>query len=203
MTSVPITWYSTYDFEYEKDEEHFKEKKQNSIQASDVETKYFMANPELYSIGIHRECFSVKLLAKYIGYALWHALIAYEICLYAMNELGVSQSDGTEIGFWVGGMTTFGVCIFMANFLLGLQAKTYEIYGILMLFIGPIAYFFFYWVLNNVFVGDIACLFAPNFSIGIIWVAMLFCLIQQYAVEKAIQAYKKIDEVEDNLPGAK
>ena len=120
MTSVPITWYSTYDYEYDKDVEHLKEKKQNKIAEWDDKTKFLMKNPELYSIGIHRECFSVKLLAKYIAYALWHAFIAYEICLYAMNEIGVSQSNGTEIGFWVGGMTTYGVCIFMANFLLGL-----------------------------------------------------------------------------------
>lgn len=85
-----------------------------------------MRNPELYSIGLNRECFNVKLLFKYIVYALWHALVAYTICVYALSELGANQNDGKEIGFWVAGMTTFGVCIFMANFQLGIYAKTYE-----------------------------------------------------------------------------
>ena len=75
-------------------------------------------------------------------------------------------------------MTTYGVCIFMANFILGIQAKTYESFGIFLLSLGPIAYFLFYWILNNIFIGDIASLFAPNFAIGTVWLAILFCLVQ-------------------------
>lgn len=206
MTSAPIMWFSTYDFEHEKDVEHYNMKKEkdpkkevgssDNIQSSQVSQvsepdqqlknmKFFMKNPNLYSIGLTRECFSTRLLGKYIGYALWHAFVAYQICVYALNHLGVSKADGKELGLWIGGMTTYGICIFMANALLGIHAKTYDPFGIFLLFLGPIAYFLFYWLTNIVFVGYTSCLFANNFNIGIVWIAMLFCLIQQYIVDKA------------------
>lgn len=41
-------------------------------------------------------------------------------------------------------MTTFGACVFMANFILAIHAKTFEKIGIFLLLLGPISYFFFY-----------------------------------------------------------
>ena len=58
----------------------------------------------------------------------WTAPDRPQILLRGAVTLLPSQDRITR--FWVGGMTTFGVCIFMANFLLGLHAKTYEVYGI-------------------------------------------------------------------------
>lgn len=51
MTSAPIMWYSTYDYEYEKDREHFEEKLKGAnkeISEEEADQKYFMANPELF-----------------------------------------------------------------------------------------------------------------------------------------------------------
>ena len=53
-------------------------------------------------------------------YAVWHAFVAEFIRVNALNELGVNQSNGQIIGFWVGGLTTYGTAIFMANFMLGI-----------------------------------------------------------------------------------
>jgi hypothetical protein len=77
-----------------------------------------------------------------------------------MNVPGVNQGDGKDIGFWVGGMTCFGCAIFLANFVLGLHSKTYEWRYIILLFLGPIAYFLFYWILNMVMLNEIRYLLA-------------------------------------------
>lgn len=161
-------WFMTYDFEYEKHETHYKEKLVNKGKDPEkdfVEQKFLMKDHELYAIGINRECFSVRHLFKYILYGITHAFCIYNICYWALNFHSVSQSDGKEIGLWVGGMTVYGVCIFIANFILGLHSKTYEKFGIFLLFLGPFAYFFFYYVLNVVFKGDIGSLFFPNYNI--------------------------------------
>lgn len=58
------------------------------------------------------------------------------------------QTDGKATGFWVGGMTVYGVSIFVANLFLFTNAKTYEKIGIFLLSLGPIAYFLFYWLFS-------------------------------------------------------
>lgn len=157
-------WFMTYDYEYEKHPDHYKEKLKPG-EKGNMDQKFLMQDFSLYSIGINRECFSVKHLFRYILYGITHSFCIYNICYWALNFHSVCQSDGKEIGLWVGGMTVYGVCIFVANFLLGLHAKTYEKFGVFLLFLGPFAYFFFYYILNVVFKGDIGSLFFPNYSI--------------------------------------
>ena len=99
---MPIMWYATCDLEYEKDEETYllkQEKKERDgdnriqsknathIQQSEIsrENKYFLKNPDLYEIGLNKECFSYFLLAKNIVYALWHAFVVYMACLFAIS----------------------------------------------------------------------------------------------------------------------
>lgn len=125
--------------------------------------------------------------------------MVYMICLYALSLLGVNQNDGRDIGFWVCGMTVYGCCIFLANFILALHSKTYDkIYGVALL-LGPIAYFLFYWILNLVFIGDISCLFAANFGITVVWYAVAFCLLASYILDKIKEIYENFDSIEDNV----
>lgn len=146
--------------------------------------KFLLKNPELYEIGPQKKCFSYKLLLQFISYALLHSFMIYIICLYALSLLGVNQNDGRDIGFWICGMTVYGCCILLANFVLALHSKTYDIIYVVTLFLGPIAYFLFYWILNLVFIGDISYLFAANFGITIVWYAIAFCLIACFVLDK-------------------
>ena len=210
MTAAPIMWYSTYDYEFEKDQETQKMKygdKSEKIEVDDhaiqntqyndddsdsATEKYFLANPELYSIGLDGDCFSLLLFAEWIFYALFHSFIVFATSYYALTFFQVSQNDGKEIGLFVAGMTVYGVCIFIANFILGCNAKTYEWRGIFLLFLGPISYFFFYWLLNLIFIGDIKSSFIPNFSINLVYIVIFFCLATVYVIEKVFSTYHKM-----------
>ena len=106
MTSMPIMWFATFDFEYERGRE-----------GEEVEEgkKYFMRNPELFAIGLNRECFSMVIFFKYILYALWHSWVCYFVGYYCLNQMGHNYM-GHEIGLWMAGMIVYGICIFVANF---------------------------------------------------------------------------------------
>lgn len=99
-------------------------------------------------------------------------------------------------------MTVFGVSIFIANLVLALHSKTFEWRYIILLMLGPIGFFLFYWIANFVLVGEIQYLFVPNFSITVIWYAIIFCLITTYVIDKIREIYEDFDEIEDDLPGA-
>jgi len=75
-----------------------------------------LENPDLYKIGINRECFSKLIFIKWIIYALWHGLVIFAIVHFGLLNHQTAQADGKDIGFWVSGMAIFGVCIFVANF---------------------------------------------------------------------------------------
>lgn len=117
MTSLPIMWYATFDFEHEKDELTLQEKNQKNIHDNnskvtslitlvDVDEvaeehsgkKFFLTSPDLYEIGILKTCFSYKLLLMFIAYALWHAFVIFMICVYALNTPAAHQTDGKDIG---------------------------------------------------------------------------------------------------------
>jgi len=164
--------------------------------------KFFLKNPELYSIGINKECFSYPLLAKHILYALWHAFVIYMACLFAISSLGAHQTTGKDIDFWLGGMTIFGVAIFVSNMILAQHSTTFEWRYIVLLIFGPICYFFLYWIASKILPGEISHLFINNFSITVIWYAIIFSLVSIYALDMVRQIYEGFDKIEDNMPGA-
>jgi hypothetical protein len=81
-----------------------------------------MRNPLLYKIGMEHQCFSKKEMAKWIGYALWHSYVVYNINFWALSESdgrnSARQSDGKDLGFWVAGHVLYGSCCFISNLVL-------------------------------------------------------------------------------------
>lgn len=166
------------------------------------EQKFLLKDADLYSIGINKECFSYLLLAKNIVYALWHAFVLYMACLFAISSLGAHQTTGKDIDMWLGGMTVYGVAIFVANLILAQHSMTFNLFYLFLLVLGPIAYFLFYKIVSSFLVGDIMHLFENNFSITVIWYAIIFCMVSTYVLDLTRQIYEQFDKIEDNLYGA-
>jgi len=99
--------------------------------------------------------------------------------------MGAHQTNGKDIDFWLGGNTIFGVCIFVANMILATHSKTFDWRYIFLLILGPISYFLFYWVGNVILINEIWHLFSNNFSITVIWYAIIFSMVSIYALDKA------------------
>lgn len=68
MTSVPIMFYSLFDFEYEKDVD---------TGYGGGRQHYFMKHPHLYKIGLNSECFGIGHYLKWVLYGLFHAFLIY------------------------------------------------------------------------------------------------------------------------------
>ena len=66
MTSLPIMIYAVFDFEYYKNRE--AELQQSGKVAGN--SKYLMATPSLYKIGLNRECVSRNLFLLWVFYGL-------------------------------------------------------------------------------------------------------------------------------------
>ena len=64
MTSLPIMFYSLFDFEYVKEK--------------------FMSKSHLYKIGMESACFGGRIFMYWLLYALVHGMLIYLFCLIAI-----------------------------------------------------------------------------------------------------------------------
>jgi hypothetical protein len=119
FTSFPIIWFAVFDYQYEKDR---PDEEDRDLSFKDGDENYFMRNPMLYRLGMEHQCFSKTEMAKWIGYALWHAFVVYNINFWALTAAGPNnsprQSDGKDFGFWVAGHVLYGSCCFISNLVL-------------------------------------------------------------------------------------
>jgi len=88
----------------------------------DGDQNYFMRNPKLYEPGMRGACFGKLKMAEWVLYAIWHALVVYFVCFFALTAAGDDnsprQTDGKDLGFWVAGHVVYGVCVFISNLVL-------------------------------------------------------------------------------------
>lgn len=70
MTSVPIMFYSVFDYEYKKVIENPNTDDDNYNKIVSKGEKSFMKDFDLYSIGLNQECFDAKIFLSWIVYAL-------------------------------------------------------------------------------------------------------------------------------------
>lgn len=181
MTSLPIMWYAIYDFEHER----------APAAGSDGQRgkHFFMRHPLLYRIGLTHSCFSNVIFAKWIVYAFLHALLIYLTVYYVLAQPQARRGDATEIGLWIGGMTVYGVCIFVANVLLAVRFHNHNWISITTITLGMLAYFVFYSLLSAVFRNEVDRLFGVNFGIGLVWLSIILCVGAVYVTEKAAQHF--------------
>lgn len=135
-----------------------------------------MKNPALYSIGLNKDCFSMRLFFKYIIYALWHSWICYFIGFYCLNIPSQNEANGKAIGLWSAGQLVFGVCIFVANFQLAINFNTHTVIGVLTLLAGPLAYFVIFPLISYTFHNEANHLFGPIFDMAVTYLVIIFCV---------------------------
>lgn len=108
-----------------------------------------MRNPLLYKIGMEYRCYGKLEFIKWIFYALWHGLVTYFICFWAItvvtpNYNHSGQSDGKELGFWIAGHCVYAVCIFISNLTLWHKFHNHDIFGSLLFLLMIVAFPFIF-----------------------------------------------------------
>jgi len=153
---------------------------------------YFMRNPLLYRIGIDGTSFSTWLFVKWLMYALIHAAFIFYSCFYVLQHKATHQSDGKDIGFWVGGMLVYGICIFVANMVLAFKHFTHYWIGTFFFLLCICAYFVFFWLFSITFKNEVDHLFKPTFSMRIVYLIIFFIVFAVYLAELAYSACRKL-----------
>lgn len=186
MTSLPVLWYCVFDFQYKKDIDMQMHLPKRELQG------YFMRNPLLYRIGIDGTCFSTWLFVKWLIYALVHAAFIFYCCFWVLEHRATHQSDGKDIGFWVGGMLVYGVCIFVANTVLAFKHFTHYWIGTFFFFICTTSYFAFFWLFSISFKNEVDHLFMPTFSMRIVYLIIFYIVISVFMAELAYSSCKRL-----------
>lgn len=157
-----------------------------------------MRNPILYRLGMDQSCFSKKEMAKWIGYALWHAFVVYYINFWALSagEYNNSprQSDGKDLGFWVAGHVLYGSCCFISNLTLFHKFHIHHVQGIILIGLMIFAFFFLMfvesqWPFSVTAFADVGGIFYPMFSSWTVWLTLILALGQVSMGEIAWAGY--------------
>ena len=183
MTSLPIIWYAIFDFEYEKDRKN--NFNQNSLmiknQFQPGDEMLFMRNPNLYKQGMQNKCFNKKEMLKWINYAIFHALVSYLLCFYAITGSASRwnapvMSDGKPNGFWVAGHVVYTSTVLISNWTLVHQFHIHHLPGFALICLMWFANFFFLglessWFEPTLF-ADVFRIFSPTFSQPVTWLSL-------------------------------
>lgn len=98
------------------------------------------------------------------------------------------------MGLWIGGMTVYGVCIFVANVLLAARFHNHNWISITCIILGCLAYILSYAFLSAVLNNEVDSLFAVNFRILLVWLTILFTVMFVYVGELGVCELFKLAE---------
>ena len=107
------------------------------------------------------------------------------------------------MGLWIGGMTVYGVCIFVANVLLAARFHNHNWIGITCIILGCLAYIASYAFLSAVLNNEVDGLFVVNFRISLVWLTILFTVMFVYVCELGVRELFKLAEPDHDGPNTK
>lgn len=179
FTSFPIIWYAVFDFQYHKDR---PEDARDLPIFLEGDQNYFMRNPRLYKLGMEGKCFGKMEMSKWVVYALWHAVVVYMVCFYALTEADPQNSpkmeNGMDLGFCIAGHVVYGVNVFIANLVLVHKFHHHHWQGFALIFLMVFSFFDIIaieseWPSVTLF-ADVSHIFKPMFSQLLVWLTILF-----------------------------
>jgi phospholipid-transporting ATPase len=121
FTSLPIIWYSLFDYSHKREE--------------------YTKNPNLYQIGLRKECFNNRVFWFWISYGAFQALLILYFCFYQME---LDQPD-----YWASGQIALGAVVMVVNLTIIAQMNIFDIMGVTLPLLSILVYFFVYWFFNT------------------------------------------------------
>lgn len=177
FTSVPIMYYALFDWEFEKEE--------------------FMKKCELYKIGLEYSCFNMILFTYWLLYGLAQCVVIFFLGFYFILEPGI-QSDGKDLGLWVGGHVAYGICIIVANLVIQFRFNNNTGWGEWTCVGMVLAYFtllylesMLNWFPQTYFIFD------TTMSQGMTWIQIIGCSFLACSVEIVYRQFKSLNSYKD------
>jgi len=107
-----------------------------------------MSNAKKYKLGMDSSCYSMKIFVGWLLLAMWHGIIIYMCCMWAIDLKSSNMPNGEENGFWLAGHVVYGACVIVANVQLMHKYFVHDGYNVIPFVLMIIAYFFFLWLMN-------------------------------------------------------
>ena len=157
-------------------------------------SKLFMANPQLYRIGIERQCYTMPQYVAWIFYGLLQALYIYFLCFYFIELPGqLTIGEGKGIGLWVVGHITYGACCLVANILILYRFNNFTGWGELLVALMCLCFFTAFWFENNfTMFKEVYGIFYETFSSPAIWLTLFLTCGIIAAIEYGKKAWKAL-----------
>lgn len=112
-----------------------------------------MRNPQLYKLGMQYQCFSKRLFAAWLAYAVWHAYIVYWVVFMVLTQSNYMstnvQSNGQALGQWLAGNTVYASCIFISNLILIHRSFLIHPFGMFIIFGMVSAFFVIFFIMSS------------------------------------------------------
>lgn len=164
----------------------------------DGDQNYFMRNPKLYEPGMRGACFGKLKMAEWVLYAIWHALVVYFVCFFALTAAGDDnsprQTDGKDLGFWVAGHVVYGVCVFISNLVLAHKFHHHHWQGLALIGLMIFAFFFILGVQSAwpsvTFFADVSHIFRHTFKSPLVWLTIFMSCGQVSIFELLWRSYQ-------------
>jgi hypothetical protein len=108
------------------------------------------------------------------------------IVISDMNHM--LKSDGQDLGMWMVGTATYGICVFVSNLILLLNTHNFTKYGEILIVVSMLLFFIVLlieskWARDWSFFAQVNSMFSNMFAIPTIWASMFLstatiCLIE-------------------------
>lgn len=144
----------------------------------------FMAEPNLYKVGIKGQLFNAKVFWAWNTYALYQGVIVLFLGMVSTQNSEVAS--GRTYSFWAGGHICYFNSILLANLVLLRGTHNYTWVMEVIMFLQVTSFFWILYLDSVIFVhGPVAYFFDELFSSWTAWLGCLFCLSTIF-IEKSV-----------------
>lgn len=126
FASVPIIWYSLYDFEFDKSE--------------------FLKTPKHYCIGLKNLLFTDLVFWQWFCLGAFQAFLLLVICYFSQNF--TLLPSGLSFDFWLNGQVTYFCIVLLANLKILQNFSNYHLIGEFLCLVMIVNFVLFYLMEN-------------------------------------------------------
>jgi len=137
------------------------------------------------------------MFAGYLIYGLWFAFTIYLTVYCVESGYGVSRDGGKQIGLWMAGNITYGICVVAANWMLFHRLNLWDRWALGLYAFSVGTYFFVLFVQSQLMMFpkvfgsfDNAWVEQP-----VVWFGLLCVLLQTSGIELLYDLFKKSDDI--------
>ena len=152
FTSWPIMYFSLFDFQHPKED--------------------FLANHQLYRIGLKNQCFNKWIFWRWIIYAILQGALALFVCIYTINI--VDDLHGISSTLFVDGQLVYLGVVVLVNIKILTSTSNYTFYSIFFTTCSVLFFVVFFFIVSQFSSANVYLFFGHVFSEPLNYFSLFF-----------------------------